>query len=215
MSLPDAARGRGRHLAARRRRRRARLGGGRPVGGARGPAGAQRARRHQGRACRRARRSGPRAASPVCSTRATRSRTTSATRSKRVPGCATRPSCASWSTEAPKSIRYLMRLGAAFDPEPGQPHDSETIALTREGGHSHNRIVHAGGDRSGAEVQRTLDESAHRRRRRGVEPRRSRSTSSSAPVPTVSAQAAGVRIGHARRGGLGGRRSASSPPAPS
>ena len=63
-------------------------------------------------------------------------------------------------TEAPKSIRYLMRLGAAFDPEPGQPHDSETIALTREGGHSHNRIVHAGGDRSGAEVQRTLDESA-------------------------------------------------------
>ncbi len=63
-------------------------------------------------------------------------------------------------TEAPKSIRYLMRLGAAFDPEPGAARDSETIALTREGGHSHNRIVHAGGDRSGAEVQRTLDESA-------------------------------------------------------
>ena len=59
-------------------------------------------------------------------------------------------------TEAPKSIRYLMRLGAAFDPEQG----SQDIALTREGGHSHNRIVHSGGDRSGAEVQRTLDESA-------------------------------------------------------
>ncbi len=59
-------------------------------------------------------------------------------------------------TEAPKSIRYLMRLGAAFDPEQG----GTDIALTREGGHSHNRIVHAGGDRSGAEVQRTLDESA-------------------------------------------------------
>ncbi len=58
--------------------------------------------------------------------------------------------------EAPKSIRYLMRLGAAFDPEHGGTH----IALTREGGHSHNRIVHSGGDRSGAEVQRTLDESA-------------------------------------------------------
>ncbi|MBA3606433.1 MAG: L-aspartate oxidase, partial [Acidimicrobiia bacterium] len=58
--------------------------------------------------------------------------------------------------EAPTAIRYLMRLGAAFDPgaEGGGP------ALTREGGHSHNRIVHAGGDRSGAEVQRTLDESA-------------------------------------------------------
>ena len=59
-------------------------------------------------------------------------------------------------TEAPKSIRYLMRLGAAFDPE----HGGTDIALTREGGHSHNRIVHSGGDRSGAEVQRTLDESA-------------------------------------------------------
>jgi L-aspartate oxidase len=58
--------------------------------------------------------------------------------------------------EAPKSIRYLMRLGAAFDPE----RDGTDIALTREGGHSHNRIVHSGGDQSGAEVQRTLDESA-------------------------------------------------------
>jgi aspartate oxidase len=59
-------------------------------------------------------------------------------------------------TEAPKAIRYLMRLGAAFDPAQG----GTDIALTREGGHSHNRIVHSGGDRSGAEVQRTLDESA-------------------------------------------------------
>lgn len=65
--------------------------------------------------------------------------------------------------EAPKSIRYLMRLGAAFDPshdpEPRPGFDLD-IALTREGGHSHDRIVHSGGDRSGAEVQRTLDESA-------------------------------------------------------
>ncbi len=58
--------------------------------------------------------------------------------------------------EAPTSIRYLMRLGAAFDPHA----DGQGPALTREGGHSHNRIVHSGGDRSGAEVQRTLDESA-------------------------------------------------------
>ena len=58
--------------------------------------------------------------------------------------------------EAPTSIRYLMRLGAAFDPGD----DGAGPALTREGGHSRNRIVHAGGDRSGAEVQRTLDESA-------------------------------------------------------
>ena len=58
--------------------------------------------------------------------------------------------------EAPTSIRYLMRLGAAFDPQA----DGAGPALTREGGHSHDRIVHSGGDRSGAEVQRTLDQSA-------------------------------------------------------
>lgn len=57
--------------------------------------------------------------------------------------------------EAPTAIRYLMELGAAFDP--GET--TGEIALTREGGHSHRRIVHAGGDQSGAEVQRTLDES--------------------------------------------------------
>jgi aspartate oxidase len=49
-----------------------------------------------------------------------------------------------------------MRLGAAFDPAS----EDDGPALTREGGHSHRRIVHSGGDRSGAEVQRTLDESA-------------------------------------------------------
>ena len=59
--------------------------------------------------------------------------------------------------EAPKAIRYLMRLGASFDPD----NDGGTEpALTMEGGHSHRRIVHAGGDQSGAEVQRTLDQSA-------------------------------------------------------
>ena len=56
--------------------------------------------------------------------------------------------------EAPTAIRYLMQLGASFDEGA-----IEGVALTREGGHSHRRIVHAGGDQSGAEVQRTLDES--------------------------------------------------------
>ena len=37
------------------------------------------------------------------------------------------------------------KLGAAFD----AGDSSGEIALTREGGHSHNRIVHAGGDQSG------------------------------------------------------------------
>jgi L-aspartate oxidase len=57
--------------------------------------------------------------------------------------------------EAPDAIRYLMTLGAAFDPG-----DDGSPALTREGGHRANRIVHARGDQSGREVQRTLDQSA-------------------------------------------------------
>ena len=57
--------------------------------------------------------------------------------------------------EAPDAIRYLTALGAAFDENAeGFP------SLTREGGHSANRIVHARGDQSGREVQRTLDQRA-------------------------------------------------------
>ena len=55
--------------------------------------------------------------------------------------------------EAPAAIRLLQQLGARLDLDPrGRP------ALTREGGHSRDRIVHAGGDASGAEVTRTLAE---------------------------------------------------------
>ena len=57
--------------------------------------------------------------------------------------------------EAPDAIRYLMTLGAAFD-----ENAEGTPSLTREGGHSANRIVHARGDQSGREVQRTLDQRA-------------------------------------------------------
>ncbi|MFO0863629.1 MAG: FAD-binding protein [Gemmataceae bacterium] len=42
--------------------------------------------------------------------------------------------------EAPEQIETLIRWGANFDEEGGK------IALTREGGHSHRRIVHALGD---------------------------------------------------------------------
>ncbi len=53
--------------------------------------------------------------------------------------------------EAPAAVALLQELGARLDLAPdGRP------ALTREGGHSRNRIVHAGGDASGAEVTRTL-----------------------------------------------------------
>lgn len=58
--------------------------------------------------------------------------------------------------EAPHAIRRLIELGARFDPSA----DGRGPALTREGGHSRNRIVHSHGDQSGAEVQRTLDQAA-------------------------------------------------------
>ena len=49
----------------------------------------------------------------------------------------------------------LLADGARFDETaPGQ------WALTREGGHSTRRIIHAGGDATGAEVQRALDHAA-------------------------------------------------------
>ncbi|MBX3436316.1 MAG: L-aspartate oxidase [Planctomycetaceae bacterium] len=51
---------------------------------------------------------------------------------------------------APELIRELMEYGARFDTVDGR------IALTREGGHSHRRIVHALGDATGKEVMRAL-----------------------------------------------------------
>ena len=53
--------------------------------------------------------------------------------------------------EGPQRVRDLMALGAEFDRDAqGQ------LELTREGGHLHRRIVHAGGDATGAEVERAL-----------------------------------------------------------
>lgn len=54
-------------------------------------------------------------------------------------------------THGPQSVRNLIDLGARFDIEP-----SGAISLTREGGHLRDRIAHAGGDATGAEVMRTL-----------------------------------------------------------
>ena len=50
---------------------------------------------------------------------------------------------------APQAIRWLQGLGVPFSMEDGELH------LTREGGHSHRRIVHAT-DATGAAVQTTL-----------------------------------------------------------
>ncbi|HEX6501222.1 MAG TPA: L-aspartate oxidase [Micromonosporaceae bacterium] len=54
-------------------------------------------------------------------------------------------------SEGPDRVRELMRWGADFDRNP-----DGSLMLTREGGHHANRIVHAGGDATGAEVQRAL-----------------------------------------------------------
>lgn len=56
--------------------------------------------------------------------------------------------------EAPAQINDLVRWGTKFDLEGGQ------LALTREGGHSHRRIVHALGDATGHEVMRAIIERA-------------------------------------------------------
>lgn len=54
-----------------------------------------------------------------------------------------------------QAVADLIADGARFDESsPGH------WALTREGGHSRRRIMHAGGDATGAEVQRALDHAA-------------------------------------------------------
>ncbi len=53
--------------------------------------------------------------------------------------------------QGPEAVRRLIARGAVFDREA-----SGEISLTREGGHHRNRILHAGGDATGAEVSRAL-----------------------------------------------------------
>ena len=135
-----------------RRRRRRRHRHRRPD---RGPAaarpGRQGARRHQGRARPPDRRSGRRAASPRRSARGTPPSSTSATPWSPAPAPATRTPCGSLVNEGPEAVRELIALGANFDHSP-----EGELSLTREGGHHRDRIAHAGGDATGAEIQRAL-----------------------------------------------------------
>ncbi len=52
---------------------------------------------------------------------------------------------------APAAVRRLIELGMRFD------HDGRALAVGLEGGHTAPRIYHAGGDSTGAELQRTLN----------------------------------------------------------
>ncbi|BDB42910.1 hypothetical protein IWGMT90018_33560 [Mycobacterium kiyosense] len=54
-----------------------------------------------------------------------------------------------------RAVTELVGAGARFDESVSGGWD-----VTREGGHSRRRVVHAGGDATGAEVQRTLDHAA-------------------------------------------------------
>ena len=54
-------------------------------------------------------------------------------------------------TEGPDCVRNLIGLGAHFDLDA-----AGGLALTREGGHHRDRIAHAGGDATGAEISRAL-----------------------------------------------------------
>ncbi|KRV48959.1 L-aspartate oxidase [Wenjunlia vitaminophila] len=66
-------------------------------------------------------------------------------------GLCSEPAVRALVTEGPAAVRRLIDSGAAFDTGT----DGE-ILLTREGGHHRDRIAHAGGDATGAEVSRAL-----------------------------------------------------------
>jgi L-aspartate oxidase len=55
--------------------------------------------------------------------------------------------------EGPDRVHELIALGAMFDVD-----EHGELQLAREGGHSHARIVHAGGAATGAEIERALVE---------------------------------------------------------
>lgn len=69
-------------------------------------------------------------------------------------------------SSAPEAIRRLIGLGAHFDLD-----RDDRIALGLEGGHHARRIVHAGGDDSGAEIARTLAAAFARRSSNVASPR--------------------------------------------
>ena len=59
--------------------------------------------------------------------------------------------------EGPGRVNELIALGAQFDRD---PHGA--LELAREGGHSHARVVHAGGAATGAEIERALVDAVRR-----------------------------------------------------
>ncbi|MFD6531999.1 L-aspartate oxidase [Streptomyces sp. NPDC060184] len=73
-------------------------------------------------------------------------------------GLCDEPAVRTLVTEGPGAVRRLIDTGARFDTD-----ESGDVALTREGGHHRNRIAHAGGDATGAEISRALVEAVRTR----------------------------------------------------
>src|SRR3954468_4793758 len=63
--------------------------------------------------------------------------------------------------EGPTRVRELAAVGAVFDTEVADDGQAQLL-LAREGGYSLARVGHAGGDRTGAEIERALVEALHR-----------------------------------------------------
>ncbi len=61
-------------------------------------------------------------------------------------------------TEGPENIKKLIELGVPFDRD-----NDGGIRITREGGHTHRRILHCGGDATGRLVTETLGKHAQER----------------------------------------------------
>jgi L-aspartate oxidase len=70
-------------------------------------------------------------------------------------GLCSREAVRSILTDGAGAIERLRASGARFDIA-----DDGTLSRTREGGHSAFRVIHAGGDATGAEVQRALESAA-------------------------------------------------------
>jgi L-aspartate oxidase len=99
--------------------------------------------------------------------------------------------------EAPRRIADLVRFGVPFDTIEGQ------VALGREAAHSRARILHAGGDATGLQIEETLKQRAIAA---GVETRERTSLRGLLPSPS-----AGVVALLAREGERGGERVTGGP----
>jgi len=73
-------------------------------------------------------------------------------------GLVYRPAAEALVAEGPQRVAELIEWGAHFDQEGGR------LLRTREGAHSLARILHAGGDATGAEISRSLAASARSNR---------------------------------------------------